>query len=250
MVVILGLIFLSLILACGGGPNHFASGFYYWQNPGAFNTYLVGGDLGRFLGFWSTLTTAVFAYLGTELVGVTVGECQNPRRVIPRAIKLTFYRILLFYVVLVLLLGMILPYNSSTLISASKLQISASSSPFVVAIQNAGIPVLPQILNACIMMFVFSAANSGMFAYLGYSSIYFTDTNMISKISTLHPEPFSVLPLRVMLLKSLPAPISVVFPSTLLVYPQLSAFLHTLVSAPDHTPFSSTSSTWSQFLAS
>lgn len=39
----------------------------------------------------------------TELVGVTVGEAQNPRRVIPRAIKLTFWRIVVFYVLSVLL---------------------------------------------------------------------------------------------------------------------------------------------------
>lgn len=38
-----------------------------------------------------------------RLVGVTVGEAQNPRRVIPRAIKLTFWRIVVFYVLSVLL---------------------------------------------------------------------------------------------------------------------------------------------------
>jgi yeast amino acid transporter len=54
------------------------------------------------------------------LVGVTLGEAANPRRVIPRAIKLTFYRILLFYVVLVFFLGMLVPYNSKDLIDANK----------------------------------------------------------------------------------------------------------------------------------
>jgi len=161
--VILGLIILSLILACGGVTGD-PKGFRYWHNPGAFRTYLITTNipLGRFLAFWSTLTTAVFAYLGIELVGVTVGECANPRRVIPRAINLTFYRILIFYVVLVFLLGMILPYNDPLLTAASKKGISAASSPFVVAIQAAGIPALPAIFNACVLIFVFSAANSGM----------------------------------------------------------------------------------------
>lgn len=116
------------------------------------------------MAFWSVLTTAVFAYLGTELVGVTVGECQNPRKVIPRAIKLTFYRILLFYVVLVFLLGMIVPYNSPELVAAGKALSSAptaAASPFVVAIQISGIQTLPAIFNGCILVFVFSAANSG-----------------------------------------------------------------------------------------
>jgi amino acid transporter len=41
VVVILALILLSLILACGGGPNHHATGFQYWNNPGAFHEYLL-----------------------------------------------------------------------------------------------------------------------------------------------------------------------------------------------------------------
>jgi amino acid transporter len=162
VIVILGLIILSVVLAAGGGPDHVVHGFHYWNDPGAFNTYIKDGATGRFLAFWSTLTTAVFAYLGTELVGVTVGECQNPRRVIPRAIKLTFYRILVFYVFLVLLLGMIVPYNSPQLIAANNATTGAAASPFVVAIIIAGIPALPAIFNACVLIFVLSAANSDL----------------------------------------------------------------------------------------
>ncbi|KAH9223562.1 putative dicarboxylic amino acid permease [Leptodontidium sp. 2 PMI_412] len=186
VVVILGLILLSLILACGGGP-HKATGFQYWKNPGAFNEYIMDGAGGRFLATWATFTTAVFAYLGTELVGVTVGEASNPRKVIPRAIKLTFYRILLFYVVLVFLLGMLVPYNSKELAAAIKNGgNTAAASPFVVAIKLAGIPTLPGILNACIMLFVFSAANSDLYiasrtlfglAHEGKAPKFFTRTD-------------------------------------------------------------------------
>jgi amino acid transporter len=122
---------------------------------------VLAGNASRFVAVWSTLTTAVFAFLGTELVGVTVGECQNPRKVIPRAIKLTFYRILLFYVILVFLLGMIVPYDSSQLSAATQANTSATASPFVVAIQISGIQTLPALFNGCILIFVFSAANSG-----------------------------------------------------------------------------------------
>lgn len=129
------------------------------------------GAGGRFLAVWATFTTAVFAYLGTELVGVTVGEAANPRRVIPRAIRLTFYRILLFYVVLVFLLGMLVPYDSVELASAIKSGgNTATASPFVVAIKIAGIPTLPGILNACILIFVFSAANSDL--YIASRTLY------------------------------------------------------------------------------
>ena len=71
------------------------------------------------------MTLATFSYLGTELVGVTVGEAQNPRRTIPRAIRLTFYRILFFYVLSVFLLGMLVPYNSPELAFATKSSTSA-----------------------------------------------------------------------------------------------------------------------------
>ncbi|KFY40359.1 hypothetical protein V494_03527 [Pseudogymnoascus sp. VKM F-4513 (FW-928)] len=174
VVVILGLILLSLVLACGGGPDHDPKGFRYWHNPGAFKPYAdvhgVSIPAARFIAFWSCLTTAVFAYLGMELVGVTVGEAQNPRKVIPRAIKLTFYRILLFYVVLVFLLGMILPYDNQELVDATKENTSAAASPFVVAIQISGIKVLPALLNACILVFVFSAANSDL--YIASRTLY------------------------------------------------------------------------------
>jgi yeast amino acid transporter len=170
VLVICGVILLSLIIALGGGPDHDRRGFRYYKNPGAFKPYLAPGDAGKFYGFWSSMITAVFAYLGTELVGVTVGEAQNPRKTIPRAIKLTFYRILFFYVLSVFLLGMIVPYNSSKLAFANKQSNKASASPFVVAIIEAGIPTLPGFLNGCILLFVFSAANSDL--YIASRTIY------------------------------------------------------------------------------
>lgn len=109
------------------------------------------------------MVTAVFAFLGTELIGVTVAEAENPRRNVPRAIKLTFWRILIFYILSVLLLGMNVPYDSPLLNAATKKSNSASATPFVVAIQIAGIPTLPGFLNACILLFVFSASNSDLY---------------------------------------------------------------------------------------
>lgn len=170
VIVIVGLILLSFILMLGGGPDHDRKGFRYWKTPGAFNTYIDDGAAGRFYAFWATMVSATFAYLGTELVGVTVGEAQNPRKTIPRAIKLTFYRILFFYVLSVLLVGTLVPYDSEELVFATSQSSSAAASPFVVAIQLAGIPALPDILNACILVFVFSAANSDL--YIATRTLY------------------------------------------------------------------------------
>lgn len=64
------MIFSCFVIACGGGPNRDATGFRYWNDPGAFKEYLFAGDLGRFVGFWACLIQAVFAYTGTEVVGM------------------------------------------------------------------------------------------------------------------------------------------------------------------------------------
>ncbi|KAI0011755.1 putative amino acid permease [Xylariaceae sp. FL0662B] len=169
VLVIVGVIILTLVIAAGGADGQ-PKGFQYWNDPGAFREYLVDGATGRFLGFWSTMVTATFAYLGTELVGVTVGEAQNPRKTIPRAIKLTFYRIVFFYCISIFLIGMCVPYNSTDLAFANNSSGNANASPFVVAIRLAGIPVLPHILNACILLFVFSASNSDL--YIASRTLY------------------------------------------------------------------------------
>lgn len=163
------MIILSFLLAVGAGPGP-ATGFKYYKNPGAFKEYINHGSKGRFYGFWASLVNAVFAYLGTELIGVTVGEAQNPRKTIPRAIKLTFYRILFFYCLAVFFLGMLVPYNSKDLAFANGAGTKASASPFVVAIKLNGIKQLPGILNACILFFTFSASNSDL--YIASRTIY------------------------------------------------------------------------------
>lgn len=116
------------------------------------------------------MVIATFAYLGTELVGVTVGEAQNPRKTIPRAIKLTFFRILFFYILSVILIGMAVKSDEPKLAFALDAPTGANASPFVVAIILAGIDVLPHILNACILVFVFSASNSDL--YIASRTLY------------------------------------------------------------------------------
>ena len=60
--------------------------------------------------------------------------------------------------------------NDPKLIHAKTASTSAAASPFVVAIQNSGIEVLPHIFNACVLMFVFSACNSDL--YVASRSLY------------------------------------------------------------------------------
>lgn len=65
---------------------------------------------------------------------------------------------------------MIVPYDSEELAFATKKSNSAAASPFVVAIRLAKIEALPGIINACILLFVFSASNSDL--YIASRTIY------------------------------------------------------------------------------
>ncbi|KAF2012748.1 amino acid permease [Aaosphaeria arxii CBS 175.79] len=163
MLIMVGVILLLLVLALGGGPTGDRPGFRYWSEPGAFNEYKIHGPTGRLLGVWSAMVTAVYAFSGTELVGITVGEAKHPRLSMPKAVRLTFYRILFFYILSVFLLGMVVPYNSKELAFAAGAKTSAAASPFVVAINLARIRGLDHVINGCLVIFVFSAANSDLY---------------------------------------------------------------------------------------
>lgn len=71
------------------------------------------------------MVDASFVYMGTELVGVAFGETQKPWKVIPNAIRQTAWRIGFLYVGGVLILGMVVPYNSHGLLTATKTSTSA-----------------------------------------------------------------------------------------------------------------------------
>lgn len=170
VVIILGIMLILLILAAGGGPTRDPLGFRYWNDPGAFAEYKIQGPMGRLLGLWSALTTAVYAFSGTELVGVTVGEAKNPRLNMPKAVRMTFFRILFFYIISIFLLGRVVPYNSTDLAFAVGSKTSAAASPFVVAIKLAKITGLDHVVNACLLVFVFSAVNSDF--YIASRTLY------------------------------------------------------------------------------
>jgi amino acid transporter len=155
VIFLVGLTLVSVIIACGGGPNHHATGFQYWNKPGAFHEFIATGSTGRFLALYSAITTSMFTYIGAEMVGFTVGEAVNPRKAIPRAIKLAFFQIFAFYVILVFLVGMTVPFNASPLLKGA--------SPFMVAIQISGIKGLPSVFMAGAIICFFSAANADLY---------------------------------------------------------------------------------------
>ena len=92
-----------------------------------------------------------------ETVILTAAEAQNPHHSIPRAARRVTYRIAFFYILGALLIGLIVDPRNPALVSGSG---NAKSSPFVIAIQDAGISALPSIVNACILISAWSAGNS------------------------------------------------------------------------------------------
>ncbi|KAI1450695.1 amino acid permease/ SLC12A domain-containing protein [Annulohypoxylon stygium] len=148
-----GFIILGIIINCGGVGNKGYIGGKYWYEPGAFKN--------GFNGFAGVFVVAAFAFGGTELVGLAAAESSNPRRAIPMASKQVFFRIAFFYIINLLILGLILPSDDDRLKNSSGA--NSSYSPFVLAIQDAGIAVLPSIFNAVITISVISVANSCTF---------------------------------------------------------------------------------------
>jgi amino acid transporter len=155
VITILGFIILGIVLVAGGGPNHQYLGGKYWHDPGAFAN--------GFKGVCTVLITAAFAFGGTELIGLAAAEAANPRKTIPRATKQVFWRITLFYMVSLTLIGCLVPYTSPRLLNGAS-SYDASASPFVIAIEEAGIKVLPSIFNAVILCAVLSVGNSSVYA--------------------------------------------------------------------------------------
>ena len=162
---IVGLIILSFILFWGGGPNHDRLGFRYWQNPGGFAHHIRGGSFGSFLDIYTGIIKGGFAFiLGPEMISMTSSEVEDQRRNIAKAARRFVWRLMFFYILGALSISVIVAYNDPALENAlAQNKPGAGSSPFVIGIQNAGIKVLPHIINACILSSAWSAGNAFMF---------------------------------------------------------------------------------------
>jgi amino acid transporter len=166
IITIVGLLIFALIIDLTGGPAQDRLGFKYWKDPGAMKEYKGRGSTGRFLGFFSVLVNAAFSYGGVEMVAVAAGEAENPRHNIPKAVRRVFWRILFFYVLGTLAIGVLIPHNEERLLSAiDSGEKNGAASPWVIAIYRAGVPVLPSIVNAVILTSASSSANA--FLYTG-----------------------------------------------------------------------------------
>ncbi|KFY42182.1 hypothetical protein V494_02547 [Pseudogymnoascus sp. VKM F-4513 (FW-928)] len=166
---IIGLLMLSFILFWGGGPQQDGVlGFHYWKDPGATNTWLVGGSTGRFVAFVGTIISCAFPFtFAPELLIFTSGEMQNPRRNLPKAANRFILRLLVFYIGSIIAMGVICPYTAKELVGGGA---GAKSSAFVVGINKAGIHSLGSVVNAAILTSAWSAGNA--YLYMSSRALY------------------------------------------------------------------------------
>ncbi|KAE8376035.1 amino acid permease/ SLC12A domain-containing protein [Aspergillus bertholletiae] len=162
VVTVLGFMIFAICIDAGVGKQGYL-GFHTWKEPGAFAPYLIDASnpVSKFVGFWAVLIQAGFSYQGTELVGVAAGETENPEKTVPSAIRKTFIRILVFFVLTIFFMGLLVPYDNPNLITDSS---NASASPMVIAAKLAGVKVLPSLINAVLLTVVLSAANSNVYS--------------------------------------------------------------------------------------
>ncbi|MBF0207826.1 MAG: amino acid permease, partial [Oligoflexia bacterium] len=113
-------------------------------------------------GILSVFMVAGFSFQGTELVGIAAGESEHPEKDIPRAINSVFWRIIIFYVGAIIVIGCIIPYTDPNLLNGSVENVAIS--PFTLVFKRAGLAFAASLMNAVILTAVLSCGNSGMYA--------------------------------------------------------------------------------------
>lgn len=106
-------------------------------------------------GLISSLLVVIYSYGGSELIAITVSETEDPKTAIPKAIKGVMGRIISFYIIPMLLLLIIYPWNMLA---------HSNVSPFVLVFEKIHIPFASDIVNFVIVLALFSSINSGVYA--------------------------------------------------------------------------------------
>lgn len=119
--------------------------------------------VGGFSALIGVAMIAGFSFQGTEMVGVAAGESKDPKKTIPIAIKQIFWRILLFYIVCIFIIGTLIAYNDPRLLQAASEE-NIALSPFTLLYEQAGFAFAASVMNAVILTAILSAGNSGMYS--------------------------------------------------------------------------------------
>jgi AAT family amino acid transporter len=147
IIALVAFILLGALLVFGIVPSPIHHPFSNLLGHGGFFPHGIKGTLNAFL-------VVMFSYGGAELIGVAVTETKDAERVLPKIIKSTIWRIIIFYIFPILIICGIIPWN----------QVTGKDSPFVQVFSFAGLPGAASIMNFVLLTAVLSAANSGIYA--------------------------------------------------------------------------------------
>ncbi|MDA8486191.1 amino acid permease [Pseudomonas resinovorans] len=146
---ILGFIIVGLLAIFGVLP--LASG-----EPAPMLSNLIGDSLfpNGLSAVFAVMMAVVYAFQGCEIMGVAAGETDQPEKSIPRAVRNVVFRVLIFYVLAIVVLSAIVPWQQAGLME----------SPFVQVFDMVGIPFAADLMNFVILTAILSVGNSGLYA--------------------------------------------------------------------------------------
>jgi AAT family amino acid transporter len=119
---------------------------HLWQHGGFFPNGITG--------FLFSLHMVLFAYVGIEMIGLSAGEAENPKKTIPMAIDSLAWRILIFYLGALFVILAIFPWN----------EVGQEGSPFVVMFERLGLREAAGIINFVVITAALSSCNAGIFS--------------------------------------------------------------------------------------
>ncbi|WP_413308150.1 amino acid permease [Bacillus sp. 1P10SD] len=147
ILALVAFIVLGFLLLLGFIPSDVENPISNYTGHGGFFPHGISGMLSAFL-------VVMFSYGGAELIGVAVTETKDADKVLPKIIKGAVWRVIIFYVLPILIICGIMPWN----------KVSSVDSPFVQVFSTTGLPGAAHIMNFVLMTAVLSAANSGIYA--------------------------------------------------------------------------------------
>lgn len=149
VVAIVLFITIGAMLIAGVGPRS-AVGFS--------NLFIHGGFFPFGLkGVWLALTLVLTSYMGVEVIAVTAGEAKDPSKSIPWAMRTIVYRLIFFYVLAMIAMLAITPWNR---IGSEQ---GINGSPFVRAFTGVGIPYAASLMNLVVITAALSSCNADLY---------------------------------------------------------------------------------------
>ncbi|MFH4356246.1 MAG: amino acid permease, partial [Neisseriaceae bacterium] len=127
---------------------------YYINNFSKENLFPYGVK-----GLFNTMLLVSFSFTGTELIAVAAGEAQNPKESVPKAIKATFWRLLIMFIGTITLIAFLFPPGQLGLASPE----AVSSSPFVLLLGQLKVPYAENGIRLVIIVALLSSASAGLY---------------------------------------------------------------------------------------